>query len=818
MTGKLRRKILSVAVLFIVMVMAFGLSSAFADTPSVRYDDGNGSAYSSLPANHVFIRNIGLDNAVIVSGGNRYRIIRGQLGKSGKETRTILVYSGKLPGGFGTSKRTDTRDAVVRNNTMPGFTLKFPDGALLSDGTEADVIMTVDPWTLALGNSFNAGINDDTPLMAAVLSSPVGGKKLVFSVTPPKLDFSRWDHTASGKSSGATTAYRIGVTFRITEHADGTAIGAPVSASDCPAMLVGFTDLDVRDSLIRYNASLTAKYDGRYSEGVEMASGFMSPVALAPLNGPDILNQCLVEPQAVNGNTRIKAKGSQMQKLENLTGDTNDTATYYSGLIVPAAPQGFKFYWTGSVVGGKDYQGDMGTGIGGQPTVAVRAKRTAGGTLDKSYEGSWKNTTYVMNSATQYKYRPKAGYYVRSLKVDGVSRPLTEAQKLSGGTYTFTRLNKSPVGHRSVSNGQILMASDSSVYTIEAVFAPLPKYAIKKTSGTQSVRLGSTEPIDYRIEVKQTEQDAYKGQITVRDDLAGGLLSLVPDSFEVRADGGEYTVVKADDTGIEVVYDTPETAGSGQQLTITYAATVNWDRYEEGPIRNTVTDPDGNPQPGPEIPVLSDLKLRKVVTGTLRDETKKFELVLSLKGLEPDGEYRITSQGGGLARVITGGMGSGAPGGMSFTANAKGEAAVVFQCRGGDGITVCGLPVGCTYAVSEDANDHVASYRLSSELPDTGGTDGPENGPVFVRQSDANTVNRTPLSTAEEKMEAGDGIVTVTFTNTKNSAVRSGVAHHDDWLGAALAAGLITAGSLIQRRRSNTSRISSGRSFWTRRS
>ena len=791
MKNRLRHMVAAIAAAAILF--SCGTLSAYADTPSVRHDDGSGNVYNSLPANYVHLQNIGLENAVIVSGGDKYQIIRGQLGKNAKDTRNILVYKGKLPAGFGTAKRTTTTDAVVKRNTMPAFTVKFANGAKLSDGTEADVVMEFGAWTLAVGCSYNDIIRDNTTVQVPVLHSMTGAKRLAFCATPPKDSFSNWQYTEEDHSSGAATAVRIPVTVRICEHEEGTAIGAPVSAETCPTMLVGFTDLDVRDETIRTSAGASAWYNGTYAEGIELISGWKSPVALAPLSGDGIENQCLVEAQSVNGNTKIKGSGQQYQKMYEATGAWDDTASYYSGLIAPASPQGFRFCWTGSVPGGKTSQGYMGTGIGGQPTVAVQAKRSAGGSLDKSYEGAWKSTTYIMNSATQYQYKPSAGYFVKDLKVDGVSQPLTEEERQSGGVYTFQRLNKYPLGTRNIRNGQILMATESGYYTIEAVFSRQPKYTVAKEADIESVQYGSEEPIQYTVTVEQTAADACAGTITLEDDLAGGLLQMDPESVTVSVDSGSYTINRADDTGISIAFDTPDASGSPQRLTLTYSAVVNWTAYEEGaiagPIVNTVTD--GETTAETSVMVWNDLTIAKEVHGDLRDETKQFELTVALAGLAPGAYYATASRGGELYLVT-----DGTRQGDGFVATDTGTASVVFKLKGGQSATVCELPVGCRYTVTEAESDHVASYELTSDA---------EN-PSFVAVAGANAKNWESLSTAEETLDAADGVVTVTFTNTRNGATRSGVPGHTDWIAGLLGVLAVTccvliAGRFITRRK-----------------
>ncbi len=752
----------------------------------VLNDSGNGEVFAALETNYVKIDHIGLSNAIILSGEGM-KIIRGQEGSAWRSTNQLLVYEGKVR--FGTSKKTSKKNAVTASNTLPAFTLKFPEGALLADGTRADVILTVEDWHVELGNSFNTRIGNATTVRVPIfISAGTDGRSLLYAVTPPKTSFDRWNYTASDYSSGAATAMRVRTNIRITECAPGSEVGTPIDAALFPSMLIGFYDLDVRDNTIRSGASYAEQYNGTYAEGVEPVSGWKSPIALAPANGSGIENRCLVNTQIRGENIRIKGDGDRFRLLERATGSTNDTNTYYSGLIASVEPQGFTHYWTGSVAGGKSYNGCMGTVLAGQPTVSVRAKRGAGGELDLSGLDRWNSTTYLMNSAASYTYRPAEGYTVKGLLVDGVEQELTDEQRTAGGSYEFERLNKYPLPQRSIRNGQVLEASESGYYTIEARFRRDPAFVVSKICDRQAVHLGSEEPVSYRILVTQIHADASGGTCLIEDDLVQGLLSPVEGSLQIEVSEGGYEILQADEDGLKIRFDTPEASGREQTMEIRYQAAVRWDRYTGGEIPNRVIA--GPSEAENALEVLTDLILAKDVRGTLRDTSKRFEFTVALSGLRPETSYRLSREGGGeLYRVKAGKKTAD-----GFQADETGAANIVVRLKGGQQIRLADLPCGCSFQVTEAPSDHFASYAITGDGEDPG----------IVTASDANTVNRAALATAEETIDPGDGVQTVTFTNTRDTGVITGLRLPSIRQAVVLAAaGLFACSVMIVRRRRN---------------
>ena len=443
------------------------------DTPSstseltVRYDSGNGEVYAELPVNYVKIKGLNLADAVIVSG-NGYSITDGQLGTVVKETGKRLFWTGKIK--YGKSKRSVTKDAETAENKLPGAVLKFPLAAQTADGEDKDIILYLDEVTVNTGNSYNTAITGSTTVKVNLMSDSA------FSAASPKTRYDRWDYDYTNYSTDAAVGQKIKATMKITEPAEGEIIGNVIDETKYPSMLVKFVDLDVSDRLIRSGASYTERYNGAFTEGIEMISGWASPIALAPI-GEGIQNQSLVEKQIIGSNMKIKGKGSQYEALGIAAGGSeNDPSSYYSGMVAAVKPQGFTFIWSGTVVGGKKSCSTLSTELGGQPTVEVKSRRTEGGTLSETPSANeWLSTTYLMNSAAEFMYKPDTGYAVKSIKVDGEPINLTDSEKKNGGSYIFTCLNKNPVTIREIRNGNVLDATESSHYEIEAEFEKIPE-------------------------------------------------------------------------------------------------------------------------------------------------------------------------------------------------------------------------------------------------------------------------------------------------------------------------------------------------------
>lgn len=772
----MKKKIL-IPLLSALLLLAMTLTSLGA-TPTIQNDDGTGSAFRALPVNYVKIDSLDLTKASIVSQSSNgtYSFSRGAFSAQDPSgSWPLLVYTGPLQ--YGGQYRTATQNASTKANNLGTVTLKFPKCATISDGTKADIIMTLNPVANLSQprNTTNPAFKNGATSKLLIAAS--FGNSMTFSVTPPRTTLATNTVANDSTYSGATIGQRIHANIKITKPASGNTVGATVSD---PSMLIIFRDFDVPDMLIYGNASASQKYDGYYSEGVEMENGWFSPVALGQKNGPDPANSCLVNAQSVNGNTKIKGNAGPLTRLFDYANITDDTNSYYSGMAAGVNPAGFSFYWTGSVSGVMNSH--MGTVIGGQPTVAVWSKRTAGGTLTSSNQGSWKKNTHLMNSKATYSYKPSEGYYVKSLTVDGVPQTLTAEQQKNGGSYVFPKLNKNPIGLRRVYSGQILEASDSSHYEIDVVFQKSPVYKNTKTADHTTIPVDSDEEITYTIHTDETIMDTCAGTYTVHDDLANGLLELVPDSVTVTALHGTYVINQADNDGIDVTFNSEEPGNSLPSMEITYKAKVNWEKYHQSSatkITNTV------PGSSWTLSATNDLKLSKKVAGTLRDTTKKFEMTVAMSGLDKNTVYEVN----GANKISS--IADGTKVSNGFKSSENGKAQFTVKIMGGEEVTFRNLPIGAKYRVVEASSDHRASYKLVSEA----------DSPVFVTAEDANTVNKKELSTAEETLDKQDGIVTIAYTNTKNPKVVTGIIDNSGWVIPAVLIVLAAGGIIIARRR-----------------
>ena len=776
-TGIVTAVLLAVILITSAAAWAAEFTEVQSGSLSVRYDDGTGALFKELPVNYARLNRLDLSDAVIISGSG-YSIKEAQSGYSDRTTRPHLVWKGKVK--FGGDSRTASTNAVTTENALPPVTLKFPEGATLSDGREADVIVTLDQIKLNLTKSFNNSINDNTDVFILLAFSDKRG--LWLNVSSPKTAIDKWDYTNADKSSSAGNGTNVKLSMKITEKASGKTVGNVVSQEDYPSMLIEYKDLDVRDHTIRTSAEYTEKYNGSFAEGLELVNGWGNPVVLAPI-GEGILNQSLLDKKIVNGNTRIKGKGSQYEALEKVTGNPNDNSSFYSGFAAPASTAGFSFCWTGSVPGGPGAYSNMATLISGQPIVAVRAKRSEGGSLGNTEIGarsgldSFYNNTHLMNSAATYYYEPDEGWSVEYLKVDGKEIELTAEERAGGGAYDFTRLNKSPVTERVIRDGNILDAEDNSFYEIEVRYIRNPAYKTEKSAEPGIIRTMDNEPVTYTIHCREIFDRAAAGSHQIRDDLAGGLLRIVPGSVKVTVtDNSAYKIDKNDDNGLWVTFSSCKADGSCPEITITYQATVNWEKYESGAITNLADDSQA------ELDTFSDIVVAKEVKGKLRDTSKQFEFRADLEGLDPAASYNVDSDGGKIISIDTGTASE-----EGFKPDDEGKASLRFTLCGEQRVSLKGLPVGTRYRIHEEANNHIPSYVQTSDQQD----------PHFIKKEDTAGRNNTALSTEWETLDKQDGMVTLTFVNSRDPAPVTGVAG-TGWIAATAVSALLlgSAGAL----------------------
>lgn len=232
------------------------------------------------------------------------------------------------------------------------------------------------------------------------------------------------------------------------------------------------------------------------------------------------------------------------------------------------------------------------------------------------------------------------------------------------------------------------------------------------------------------------------------ENVEDGYLPLAP---------GEYTVFES---------DVPE--GSGLGLAEPVHILVR-----EGEPAQSVTLVD-------EPAAVTDLILRKNVTGDLGDRSKQFEFTAELSGLEPGATYDTPADPQiGKAEV--------------FTADEHGEAVITVRLKDDEETCFPALPYGATYRITEAASDHVSSYRIASD----------EGEGSILKPEDTNgRISHRSLATAEETVDSGEGVVRVVFTNNRQLGVLTGIpGPFLTWIVCLAMIGIAAFGAALTKRR-----------------
>ncbi|MBR0400858.1 MAG: hypothetical protein IJH95_08630 [Mogibacterium sp.] len=141
------------------------------------------------------------------------------------------------------------------------------------------------------------------------------------------------------------------------------------------------------------------------------------------------------------------------------------------------------------------------------------------------------------------------------------------------------------------------------------------------------------------------------------------------------------------------------------------------------------------------------------VKGSLGDTSKIFRYSLTLGGLEPGAEYPLKGKKYEAVRDSAD---------NSFTADTAGSALLQLGISSGGFIEISGLPAASSFAITQQANDHEAHFCAVETKACIASADGPphedlETGEIIM--------NRT-------------SIYTVDFTNSRELAPLTGIAHH----------------------------------------
>ena len=254
----------------------------------------------------------------------------------------------------------------------------------------------------------------------------------------------------------------------------------------------------------------------------------------------------------------------------------------------------------------------------------------------------------------------------------------------------------------------------------------------------------------------------------VSENIRDGYLPLLP---------GEYTLIEG---------DAPE--GSSLQLARPVHIRINEDGSHQ--IRDPEKEEYGLPY-DETIPMAvidhsmaaTDLILEKEVAGNLGDRTKEFEFTVKFTGLEAEKTYQSPADPAVPAPV------------RAYTADPEGEAVLQVKLKDGESVCFPALPYGASWRIREAASDHRASYRITAG---SGRAD-------IARPEDSNgRLTGLSLATAEERTGREEERVRVTFINSRELGVITGVpAHWLFWLivlGVILSALCLRLTSAVRRR------------------
>lgn len=138
-----------------------------------------------------------------------------------------------------------------------------------------------------------------------------------------------------------------------------------------------------------------------------------------------------------------------------------------------------------------------------------------------------------------------------------------------------------------------------------------------------------------------------------------------------------------------------------------------------------------------KLDLKQSLRIKKLVEHTDNQSTEVFPFILEITGLNEQEYIRTDSIG-------------------RFRADAAGRLTAEFYLSADQELVFYDLPVGAHYQITEQANDFMASYRIT----DSNGKNS------IVKAADSNTETNLELSTAVETVNQGEE-VTVCFSNTK---------------------------------------------------
>jgi hypothetical protein len=225
-----------------------------------------------------------------------------------------------------------------------------------------------------------------------------------------------------------------------------------------------------------------------------------------------------------------------------------------------------------------------------------------------------------------------------------------------------------------------------------------------------------------------------------------------------------------------------------------------------------------------------DLVVTNNVTGNLGDITKEFEYTVSLTGLEKNRTYTTTipaqdkrpdapvgyeTSSGADIEADRAGKGSIDAERKTFTSDADGSASFRIRLADDETMVLNALPATSKYQLTEQASDHIASFKAESTEPETW---------IMTKSSDANTHSDMTIATNTETVDAvsnvpgrsgqaaedNDGTVTISFTNHRDLATPTGLPYYGD-LAYVMTALMIGAAVILIIKRRKRSPDSNGR-------
>ena len=368
---------------------------------------------------------------------------------------------------------TSIGDGLHTNTIDATIVLRWNNGALLSDGGTADVVLTVTDIKHSVSN------RDTSKPEPEVYYSEIlyGDDRVLLYAENPKSSIAPTDYkqmTAEEKAE-YDTGVHLGAEYKVNIKIVKSGTNTVIDTTKYPNMAFGAYDIDVWDNTVdlssytEWQEIKEARYRGQYVESIEFMNGVNSTIHL-PLDTPlnNIKEQALIKAvTGPHGGTRIIPNAEKMANAD-IRAKSNDPETYYSGFTTMVSPAGLDFYWRGY---------GCGTALFNAQDVIIDQTHNTGGIVKTSTYGRTAtlaeetHTSHEIGSSPTYTYPPLPGYHIEELKIDKVVTP-PEA----GYSHTFNSLVYNPLV-RLNENEEIIMEDGKPVmiqnrHSIDILYAP----------------------------------------------------------------------------------------------------------------------------------------------------------------------------------------------------------------------------------------------------------------------------------------------------------------------------------------------------------